>query len=126
MTTEIIKTGPIFTPGRAEGLMDKLSTESGLAVAEQGRDDVRSRLSHVLQHPTGHYWSQIQVSTVSYGHQLHDGKVVYGNWLEGTGSRNQTSRFKGYATFRTVAQALDGKAEQIVEGLVPHYLGELM
>lgn len=33
--------------------------------------------------------------------------AIYGPWLEGTGSRNQTTRFKGYSSFRKTAQWLD-------------------
>jgi hypothetical protein len=38
---------------------------------------------------------------------ISDRGVVYGPWLEGTGSRNQTTRFKGYASFRRVRDWLE-------------------
>lgn len=42
-----------------------------------------------------------------------DGGIVYGPWLEGAGSRNQTTRFKGYRMWRTTLQNMDrsGAAE---------------
>lgn len=33
--------------------------------------------------------------------------ATYGPWLEGTGSRNETTRFKGYHGFRRAGQELD-------------------
>jgi hypothetical protein len=39
--------------------------------------------------------------------------ATYGPWLEGTGSRNETTRFKGYHSFRRAAQQLDREALSI-------------
>lgn len=40
--------------------------------------------------------------------------VIYGPWLEGTSSRNQTTRFKGYAMFRRTKQQLDKEKDRIM------------
>lgn len=42
------------------------------------------------------------------------GPSVYGPWLEGVSSRNQTTRFKGYAMFRKTKQKLQGMARTIL------------
>ena len=60
---------------------------------------------------TGHYRRNVsgRVET-AFGEVkgvLTDGGVIYGPWLEGTSSRNMTTRFKGYASFRKVAKWLD-------------------
>jgi hypothetical protein len=47
--------------------------------------------------------------------------ATYGPWLEGTGSRNDTTRFKGYHAFRQAAQQLDASAEVIADlALMPY------
>lgn len=51
--------------------------------------------------------------------------AVYGPWLEGTGSRNQTTRFKGYWGFRRAAQQLETKAEVIAERVLQPYIIEM-
>jgi len=43
-----------------------------------------------------------------------DSNVVYGPWLEGVSSRNQATRFKGYAIFRRTRDKLQGLAGQIL------------
>lgn len=41
-------------------------------------------------------------------------KVVYGAWIEGVSTRNEKTRFKGYAMFRKSAQALDKMAPRLL------------
>ena len=51
--------------------------------------------------------------------------ATYGPWLEGTGSRNLTTRFKGYHSFRMAGQALNGVAEEIGEDVIAPYVREM-
>jgi len=48
---------------------------------------------------------------------LSDGGVIYGPWLEGVSSRNQSTRFKGYATFRKTGQWLNKQIPKEAEKL---------
>ena len=50
--------------------------------------------------------------------RIHDSKVVYGPWLEGIGSRNAKSRFKGYAMFRNAKQQLEKLKAGIVNNRI--------
>lgn len=93
-------------------------TGAGEDVAQEAYDEVRKRLGMVLQHPTGHYLSRVMVSNQSSTLVITDGGVVYGPWLEGTSSRNNSTRFKGYHTFRTVLQSMDKKAEAIANDAI--------
>ncbi len=87
---------------------------------------VLERLGHVLRHPTGYYESQVRTEMRSDSEAfVTDGGVVYGPWLEGTGSRNETTRFKGYRTFRTIAQELDARATELVEPDVQRAVREM-
>lgn len=46
--------------------------------------------------------------------------ATYGPWLEGTGSRNESTRFKGYHGFRRAWEQLTREAPQLVaDTLVP-------
>lgn len=42
---------------------------------------------------------------------ITDGGVIYGPWLEGTSSRNETTRFKGYASFRKTVEWLSTQSK---------------
>ena len=117
--------GPIFD-GRAPAVLDDMAEDIADAVAEQGFKDLHFTLHRVLRHPTGFYQSQIRDRAFAGGHVLYDSRVIYGHWLEGTGSRNApVTRFAGYFTFRRVAQALNRKAVSIAEPVVQRHLGRL-
>src|SRR5690242_17676851 len=47
---------------------------------------------------------------------------VWWPWLEGTSSRNRTTRFKGYHTFRDTARGLDDEAGRVAEEKLAEYL----
>lgn len=51
--------------------------------------------------------------------------ATYGPWLEGTGSRNETTRFKGYHAFRLASQELDAAAEGIADAAFAPYVREM-
>lgn len=87
-------------------------------IAREGRDMVLSRLGQVLQHPTGYYESRITAEPQGDYWTVTDGGVIYGPWLEGVGRRNQTTRFKGYSTFRRITQELQRVAPKIAERIV--------
>lgn len=64
---------------------------------------------------TGNYRRNISGSVSQLRAVISDGGVVYGPWLEGVGSRNQSTRFKGYFSFRRTASYLSGIAAQTIE-----------
>ncbi|UOZ10543.1 hypothetical protein [Amycolatopsis sp. WQ 127309] len=116
--------GPLFNgdPGRIlDDAMREIEHQVGV-IAEQ---DLRSQLGHVLRHPTGRYVSKLRVATQAGLVRVDDQRSVYGPWLEGTGSHNARSRFKGYATFRKVTQQLDRKAGQIAKTVLARYVGRI-
>jgi hypothetical protein len=83
---------------------------------------IRQRFRVVLQNPTGYYTSRLRVDMTMTDSVITDGGVVYGPWLEGTGSRNKTTRFKGYSTFRWVQQKLNRNGPSIAKTALPRYL----
>lgn len=83
-------------------------------------------LINVLQHPTGYYESRIVAEPISADQwSINDSNVIYGPWLEGLSSRNQSTRFKGYATFRRVQGRISQKSAEIVQAWVSRTLGSL-
>lgn len=79
---------------------------------------VQENLHGVIRHPTGYYESQVHAENTT----ITDGGVIYGPWLEGVGSRNRTTRFKGYFTFRRTTQSIRAKAGEIAESIIGPYL----
>lgn len=114
-------TGPVFD-GRAKAIVDDLLDTMSDRVAQQGYDDVKTTLHGVLKHPTGNYESHVAVERQQNDRVVNDSGIIYGPWLEGVGSRNQTTRFKGYFTFRKVGNALQAKVAGIVGGVVSDHV----
>jgi len=116
MPVEIIlkKSGPLFDGRAKRAIQDYLLAATG-AVAGEGVNLVRASGRADYKHPTGYYESEIQTDLVTDGTIVWDSDVIYGPWLEGLGSRNQTTRFKGYHTFRRVTQQLNqGRRAQAI------------
>lgn len=113
--------GRIFNgtaPAHVGRAMDNIERQ----VAEYGRGQVDLRLNQVLRKQTPYYRTRISVVRQSGDWAVTDNGVVYGPWLEGTGSRNKTTRFKGYRTFRYVTQLVRGNADRIAERVLRPYL----
>ena len=98
--------GPhVRRPGR-RALSEDFCDDWEADYAQEVDRAVHDRLRQVLKHPTGNYERHIQTRKEGGHHDVDDSNIIYGPWLEGTGSRNApNTRFKGYATFRKVAQA---------------------
>lgn len=91
-------------------------------VARYGKDQVVQHLNQVLRRQTPYYRTRIVAVRAGGDWQVSDQGVVYGPWLEGTGSRNKTTRFKGYRTFRYVSQRVERNADRIAERALRPYL----
>ncbi len=94
-------------------------------VANYARTQVDRRLNQVLRRQTPYYRTRISVVRSGGDWEVNDSGVIYGPWLEGTGSRNRTTRFRGYWTFRFVTQLVRGRADRIAERVLRPYLRDL-
>lgn len=122
---EFSRTGPLYD-GRLETAIGQGYTDALDAIAEQGHADVLARFGEVLRtHPTGRLESNVRVHRTGDDFQIDNGTVVYGPWIEGVGSRNATTRFKGYATFRRVTQLLRDRAAAIASRVIGDRIGRL-
>lgn len=124
LDVQVTRRGPLFD-GRARVAVAAFRDDSERKVAEAGAAEVRGRLGQVLQNETGYYRSHVVTELARDDVLVTDQDVIYGGWLEGTSSRNQTTRFKGYGTFRKVRQWLEGRAGPIAETSLRRYIGRM-
>jgi hypothetical protein len=101
--------GPVPN-GTAHAIVAAYREDALDEIAQQGYADVMANLNTSIRRPTPYYETQVTWQRVAPDRLVHDRGVIYGPWLEGTGSRNRTTRFKGYASFRRAAQTLEAKA----------------
>jgi len=106
-----------------EAAIANAANDAEKQVATLGASMVRSRLNVVLRKQTPIYRFKVRSEPEAPGWIIHDQRMVYGPWLEGTGSRNLTTRFKGYRTFRLMTIELNKRAKVIAEGVVARWLG---
>ena len=125
MPVTVTTDGPLFDRGQA--LMDEIVAAVAKEVGEVGKETVLAGLNATLRNPspTGGYRDKITVYASTFQSRVHDQMSVYGPWLEGTGSRNATTRFKGYANFRQATQQLDRMAVDIAERVIAEHIRKL-
>lgn len=115
----------VAVEGRADPVMRRAMRAAEDTTVHAALQAVHDRLGRVLRHPTGFYQSRVIADYARRPPSVHDSRVVYGPWLEGVGSRNATTRFKGYRTFRTVAQKLQGDVVRITAPVFDKAVREL-
>jgi hypothetical protein len=112
-TIEAEVSGPLFED--PDKIMREFTTEAVEQVASQGLADWHILLDLALQHPTGYYEAHLTMDLVTANTAIDsDRQVVYGPWLEGTGSRNDTTQFKGYNAARMATQQLQGQVDTVL------------
>lgn len=115
--------GPIFTNPTAR--VARFLIEAKEDVGNETVRLIKQRLGAVLRNPTGYYESQIQNDRKSNDFFVTDNNVVYGSWLEGTSSRNKTTRFKGYRTFRLTKQEIERNMPKLLRPHVQRLIKDL-
>lgn len=119
--------GPFFNQPGARLAVRQFLDDTKAEVAAIGEDEIENRLGAVLKHPTGHYKSRVTHNRLQrFNDQvITDGGVIYGPWLEGTSSRNRTTRFKGYKTFRRIRTRLRKQITPIAQANLDRLIGRL-
>jgi hypothetical protein len=137
---DVTFSGPFFEPTGDQLLADGVLAARH-AVADKGVELVRAVFDERIRVNTGHHTSSITTTDESRTYTSDTGRkaysmdvdvpddttvvttsnATYGPWLEGVGSRNPVTRFKGYRGFEDAATELDGQAEEIAtEALAPY------
>jgi glutamate-1-semialdehyde aminotransferase len=126
LTLMVHKQGPLVE-GHAEPIVEKLLAGAVAEGASYTMHEVLMQLGEVLQHPTGYYESQVRAERVTNDlWSVNDGGVIYGPWLEGTGSRNApVTRFAGYHTFRIVRNRMAQRMKAIIAAHLDRAIKEL-
>lgn len=134
--TDVTISGPIFD-GRAEIAIRQGAEAARKAVAAEGERLARAAFSAMIRVNHGRFLNSVTTTDrtrtfTTDGYSMTvvadlDEDIVttdlasYGPWLEGTGSRNETTRFRGYHGFRMAAQELDGRAQEIADSAIRPY-----
>lgn len=117
--------GPLFD-GSAQSGMDDIVNETTDVLAREGERRVLAGLDATLRRPSGAYRSRItRYGPVAGQGRVHDRQGIYGPWLEGTGSRNRTTRFKGYRNWRTAHQQLSRAAKHVANEVIRRNIDKL-
>lgn len=124
MSYEIRTSGPLFD-GSAASIFRDMADDLGQTVAHRGVGVVRTEFAKVVKHPTGRYSSSVQRESQGSRHKIHDGGMIYGPWLDGSGERNKTTRFKGYAHWRRATQVLERSIPAVAREVLPRHLRRL-
>lgn len=125
MPVNVVMSGPIFSAGTTDAALEVFLAQARSDVAQETVNQVQNRLGAVLKHPTGYYKSHIRATNLAETSRVDDSGVIYGPWLEGVGSRNHSTRFKGYHTFRQIFPRINAQANEIAEKHVPELIGKL-
>lgn len=122
--------GPVFN-GVAKHAASQYTREVVWEITKGGRGDLGVRFIKVFKNPTGAYESTVNAErpvpiTGGWTGRLDGEGKIYAWWLEGIGSRNYpVTRFRGYASFRTVAQELQLKAVPIAQRHLPVFIARM-
>jgi hypothetical protein len=118
--------GPFFDE-RGQHFADELKEKGLREVAAQGYSDVMHHLNRSIRHPTPYYETQITVTADPPDvKRINDRGVIYGPWLEGVGSRNRTTRFKGYFSFRRALNQLRSySGPKVLEKVIVEFLEKI-
>ncbi|RKN61862.1 hypothetical protein D7231_31820 [Streptomyces klenkii] len=125
-TIDVDARGPLFD-GRAAAVTEEYARDVRDTVAEFAEEQVLRLTGSYFRRPTGYYESRVETRTESpQVARVHDSGVVYGPWLEGTGSRNYpVTRFKGYGHWSQARELTRARAGQIAQRMLPRYTSRM-
>lgn len=124
MSIEVKYEGPLFDGQAAEAITRAIG-DLDRELAQRAVDLIQAKLKADLKHPTGRYQRAVSMTNRDDSIVVSAGSIVYGPWLEGVSRRNNATRFKGYAAFRTAAQKLQAEAGDIAADLIGREIGSL-
>ena len=145
MATDVTASGPLFD-GRAEAALLRGIEAARQHVADVGVQMTRSAFAGSIRDDHGRFLASIGTASHSAAYETRgDSKTytlpvvvdsssdtlvttdlaTYGPWLSGTGSRNETTRFKGYNGFRRAGQELDHVAAEVADVAIAPYVREM-
>jgi hypothetical protein len=112
--------GALFD-GRAERELDIAIRHLVATVADQASADVHQNADTSFRDPTPYYETQLHRFEQGRQQLVGDRGVVYGPWLEGDGSRNRTTRFKGYRLWRRARQSAEKAVPRLARPILARF-----
>lgn len=102
--------GPISS-GEIHRHVDDYEADVAEALAKEAEDTWLYALNSRLRHQTPYYTTKISKRRLAHNRwKVHDSGVVYGHWLEGTGSRNApVTIFPGYHSLEDTENAMQAQ-----------------
>src|SRR5215469_4003982 len=120
--------GPLFD-GRADRAVYDFLDAVKKDVAETGRDWIKLEAEGFDKSGrggTGRASAGVVIKGSKFNDQIISGGIREGEyawpWLEGVSKRNETTRFKGYHTFRKNRLKLRKRWPEIAQHILPKYL----
>ena len=117
--------GPMFEPGLVKEVQEVINTGLMELAIIEGSNKVKDqlypghgRITANLRNHVGATVVKDNVVRVDAGETLLGKDLVYAAWIEGVGSRNKRSRFKGYKMFEKAARHM-----RTSPGLWDKYIG---
>jgi hypothetical protein len=133
LSVKVATQGPLFTRAAADKMVKAVNSATRELVQKGEQrlaEQLRPRPAGVYlsveqagpgKASTGNYRRNISTEFKNMSAIIYDGNVVYGPWLEGIGSRNATTRFKGYGVYRQTASYLGKISRGIYDAHVRHW-----
>ena len=98
----------VLNASRASAIFAEWETELLDSFGRQGLSEIGFWMDQFFKAPTPYYETQVTFDRSGHEMVIHDRGIIYGPWLAGVGTRNATSRFKGYTHWRRTFQYLAG------------------
>jgi stress-induced morphogen len=120
-----------FLEGRDTPIVRKFFDDAKKLVAKTGEDEVKRRIGQRAKHPSGkpggHFAAGIVTKDFKKGRTItaEYPQILRGPWLEGTSTRNESTRFKGYKLFRLTYRRLRKDLSQLIHGLFEQAMRDL-
>lgn len=145
LVTEVHEHGPLFD-GAAETELERGIEEARARIADEGARLARQFFAGDIRQEHGRFLASVTTTRDSRTYSTQSGRhtytmavavdratetavttdlASYGPWLEGVGSRNESTRFKGYHGFRRAGQELDQQASRIADEALHPYVAEV-
>lgn len=125
---EVDTKGPFFT-GAYQSELHKHLDEAKAEVAQMGVNRIQERIGARAKNPSGGYSGSVVTDVVQpFNDQvisLSGRAVTYGPWIEGTSTRNSTTRFKGYRIFRQVRSWLRKQATPMAQTRIDEFVNRM-
>jgi hypothetical protein len=128
--TQVNVRGPLFE-GRDKPIMRKFNEDAKQLVAKAGEQQIRERVTRRAKHPSGkpggHFAAAIVTKDYKKGRTItaEYPQILRGPWLEGSSTRNASTRFKGWRMFRLTRTWLRRNYMKLIQDLLDKAVAEL-